>query len=70
MAKILEMLTSRKFWLTVLGTISVMWVPYLNGALGLKEALAGTLLAILNYVFQLGKEDAAKIAAGTAKKPA
>lgn len=70
MAKILEMLTSRKFWLTVLGTVSVMWVPYLQGVLTLREACAGTLLAVLNYVFQLGKEDAAKIAAGTATKPA
>ena len=67
MNKWAEMFASRKFWLTVLGTVSVMWVPYLNGALSIKEALAGTLAALINYVFQLGRTDAAAIGSGHVK---
>lgn len=64
MNKWMEMLLSRKFWLTIVGTVGIAWMPYLEGVLSLKEALIMTGTALVNYIWQLGKTDTAKIGAG------
>lgn len=64
MPKILEMITSRKFWLTLIG-MAGSFGTYLEGAIDLKTAALAAVALLLNYIFQLGREDSAKIAAGT-----
>ena len=60
MAKILEMFTSRKFWLTITGMVAA-FAPYLEGMIDFKTAFIAAGMLLVNYIFQLGKTDAAKI---------